>query len=62
MEDRFGHGESQSMQTRRVMKVNCEHVHGWTIHSVMFSTFPHSLITAYITLALFSVELITLQY
>ena len=40
MEDRFAHGESQSMQTRRQMKVNCfEHVHGWTIHSVMFSTF-----------------------
>ena len=39
MEDRFGHGESQSMQTRRVMKVNCEHVQGWTVHSVMFLTF-----------------------
>ena len=56
MEDRFGHGECQSMQTRREMKVNCEHVHGWTIHSVMFSTFyfqkfPHSLIIAYIGLA-----------
>ena len=23
VEDRFGHGESQSMQTRREMKVNC---------------------------------------
>ena len=61
MEDRFGHGESQSMQIRNT---NCfEHVHGWTMHSVMFSTFYfkkflHSLITAHTTLSNFTVELL----
>ena len=68
MEDRFGHGESQSMQTRRVMKVTvCEHVHGWTVHSVMFSTFyfqkfPHSLITAYTSFEFYYRIIIPLQY
>ena len=55
VEERFGHGESQS--------IVFEHVHGWTIHSVMFSTFyfqkfPHSLNTAHTTLVHFTVELL----
>ena len=57
MEDRFGHGGSQSMRTRREMKVNFfEHVHGWIIHSVMFSTFyfHHTVITAYTSLLLYT--------